>query len=56
MNEVLCPLVDEKIDIADCIENSDTADGVIKPDHMPERFIKKEDWRNICKNCKYHNN
>lgn len=56
-DSVRCPLIDnENIDIADCIENVDIVDGMIKPECMPDRFKKHENWREICKNCKYHDN
>lgn len=52
---VLCPLVDEKIEDIDCIENRDVAEGLISEKHMPERFTKKPDWKSICKKCEWHN-
>lgn len=55
MDKIRCPLVNnENIDIADCIENVDIVDGMIKEDGMPERFKKNENWRKICESCKYH--
>ena len=52
---VMCPLVDEMIEDIDCIENADVADKMITEQNMPEKFKKKEKWRDICKNCKWHN-
>ena len=52
---VRCPLVDAMIENIDCIENSDAVDGLIKKDNVPERFKKKTNWEEICKNCKWHN-
>lgn len=52
---VLCPLVDEMIEDIDCIENADIADKMITEQNMLEKFKKKENWRDICKNCKWHN-
>ena len=52
---VMCPLVDEMIEDIDCIENADVADKMITEQNMPEKFKKKENWRDICKNCKWHN-
>lgn len=51
---VMCPLVDEKIENIDCIENSDAVDGMLKKDFVPERFKKKPEWEEICKKCKWH--
>lgn len=51
---VMCPLVGQKIENVDCIENSDAVDGIIRKDSVPERFKKKSDWEEICKNCKWH--
>lgn len=53
---ILCPLVDEQIEAIDCIENRDCVDGVIRLSSLPERFTRKEDFRNICKRCPWHNN
>lgn len=50
----MCPLVGQKIENIDCIENSDAVDGMIKKDSVPERFKVKSDWEEICKNCKWH--
>lgn len=55
MTKVICPLVDKEIDSSECIENSDVAAGLIKGYTLPEEYKQKEDWREICKNCKYHN-
>lgn len=50
-----CPLCDEKIYCGECVENSDTAEGTINEGHMPEKYKAKANWRDICKNCKWHN-
>ena len=51
---VMCPLVDKEIENIDCIENSDAVDGMLKKDSVPDRFKRKKDWEEICKNCKWH--
>ena len=51
-DHVMCPLVDAEIENIDCIENSDAVDGMLKKDSVPERFKKKSEWEDICKNCK----
>lgn len=53
--EVMCPLVDEMIEDVDCIENADVADQMLTDHGMPERYKRKENWREICKQCKWHN-
>lgn len=51
---VMCPLVDKEIENIDCIETSDAVDGMLKKDSVPDRFKRKKDWEEICKNCKWH--
>lgn len=55
VDKVYCPLVNEEIEGIDCIENSDVAAGMIKEETLPQKYKKEENWREICKNCKYHN-
>ena len=55
-NIIRCPLVNnEYIDDIDCIENIDVVDGLIKDTKMPKKFKQKENWREMCSKCKYHN-
>lgn len=54
-DKVKCPLVDGMIEDIECIENVDCVDGIIKEDGMPEKYKVKSNWKEICKNCKYHN-
>ena len=51
---VMCPLVDEKIENIDCMENSDAVDGIIKKEAVPQRFKQKPRWEQICEKCKWH--
>lgn len=51
---VMCPLVDQRIENIDCIENSDAVDGIIKKETVPEKFKRKPEWEQICKKCKWH--
>ena len=51
---VFCPLVDEKIEDIDCIENRDVVDGSLIEDSMPDMYKRKIDWKNICRTCKWH--
>lgn len=52
---VECPLVDRDIEDIDCIENRDIVDGMIVESALPDEYKRKKDWKNICKNCKWHN-
>ena len=49
-----CPLIDGTITPSDCIENVDIVNGIILEYSMPDKFKVKKDWKEICKNCKYH--
>lgn len=51
---VMCPLVDQRIENIDCIENSDAVDGIIKKEAVPQRFKQKPGWEQICEKCKWH--
>lgn len=57
MNDIYvdCPLVDRKIEDIDCIENREIVDGNLIEECMPECYKKKENWKDICKKCKWHN-
>ena len=56
VNEVVkCPLVDDEIEVIDCIENRDVVDQLINEFSMPEKYKKKKDWKEICNKCKYYN-
>lgn len=48
---VKCPLVDEMIEDIDCIENVDAVDGRLKADKLPDRFKKKDDWKQFVRNA-----
>ena len=47
-DKVKCPLVDEKIDPFQCMENRDIKEQFILP-----KFKEKPNWKEICKNCIY---
>ena len=47
---VLCPLTGKNISIDDCMENRE-----VKENFIPPKYKKKENWKEICKKCKYHN-
>ena len=54
-NKIKCPLIDEEIEIIECIVNSDCISGMIKTENIPDKFKIRKDYKNICKNCEYHN-
>lgn len=55
LDNMICPLINELIDAGECIENQDIVDMFVKDIHLPLKYKEKENWREICKNCKYHN-
>ena len=48
VTEVFCPLVDE------IIENRDIIDGCFKMSCLPKKYKAKENFKEICKQCKWH--
>ena len=48
-DKIFCPLVDKEICIVDCSENRD-----IKEEYIPEEYKAKNNWKEICRNCKYY--
>lgn len=53
-DRIKCPLIDNMIEVGDCVVYSDVASGMLKENCIPEKFKEKNNWRDICKNCKYH--
>lgn len=51
---VSCPLVDREIEDIDCIENRDVVDGMIIESSLPDEYKRKKNWKDICRNCKWH--
>lgn len=52
---IICPLTDDEIDSADCLENTDIIDGFISDEtHIPDEFKVKPNYKEICKKCEYH--
>ena len=54
-DNILCPLIDNGIDVGDCVIYTDVVDRMLKESCIPEEFMEKENWREICKKCKFHN-
>ena len=55
VDKVLCPLVNAQIEDIDCIETRDAVDGILLERTVPVEYKQKEDWKEICRKCKYHN-
>ena len=54
-NFVRCPLIEAEIEDIECIEVADVAEQLLKEEVIPEKFRKKENWKKICKGCRWHN-
>ena len=52
---IRCPIVNKEIDIGDCSSIVDVVDGCIKEKVLSKDIVDKENWKEICINCKYHN-
>jgi len=53
---VYCPLADHDIDSGDCMENRDVVAGNIMSSlshGLPEEYAVKENWKEICRNCRW---
>ena len=53
-DRVMYPLIDEKIDPMECV---DVVDCVLNPlflNSWPEKYKTKENFKDICKQCKWH--
>lgn len=53
-DRVMCPLIDEKIDPMECV---DVVDCVLNPlffNSLPKKYKAKENFKEICKQCKWH--
>lgn len=53
-DRVMCSLIDDKIDPMECV---DVVDCVLNPlflNSLPEKYKAKENFKDICKQCKWH--
>lgn len=53
-DRVMCPLINEKIEPMDCV---DIVDCVLNPlllRALPDKYKAKENFIEICKQCKWH--
>jgi hypothetical protein len=53
---IKCPIINQEIDIGECVTIVDISDGCIKESMLPENILKVSNWKEICNNCEYHNN
>lgn len=53
---IKCPILNKDIDIGDCVSIVDVVDGCIKERVLSNEILEVENWKEICKNCEYHNN
>lgn len=53
---IRCPILDNDIDIGDCVSIVNVVDGCIKEEVLSEEILQKDNWRETCQNCKYYNN
>lgn len=49
---IKCPLVDFVIEESCCLENAMITAGFMDESSMISKFKEKENWREICQNCK----
>ncbi len=54
-SHVLCPVLDKEIRDIDCIENRDAVDGNVVEKYLLDGFKEREDWKDRCKSCQWHN-
>lgn len=55
LTEVFCPMIDEIIEDIDCMENRACIDGEMQLSSLPAKYKTKQEFINICRQCKYHN-
>lgn len=53
---IRCPLVNEEIEVGECVTTVDVCDGFVKERVLDQRILKNEDWKDVCRKCKYHEN
>lgn len=50
-----CPLINKKILNSVCVENAMAVEGFLDDNNIISVFKEKENWKEICKNCRYFN-
>ncbi len=51
-----CPLTDSEIDIGECVATVDACDGAVQEQILSPIILKQDDWKEICRACRYHEN
>lgn len=53
---IKCPIIEKEIDIGECVAVVDASENMVKKDAIPKDFYVVKNWKEICNECKYHNN
>lgn len=53
---IRCPILNQEIDIGECVTIVDVCDGCLKNSVLAENITEVENWKEICKACEYHEN
>lgn len=51
---IRCPLTNSEIDIGECVVTVDVCDGAVREQVLNPVILRQDGWREICRNCKYH--
>lgn len=53
---IKCPITNSEIDEGECVSIVDVCEGCAKETILPNSIKNNKKWREICKECKYHDN
>ncbi len=53
---IKCRITNKEIDIGECVTIVDICEGCIKDTMLPGNIKEIKDWKDICKQCEYHDN
>lgn len=53
---VMCPLMEEEIDAGICFDIHMVVERIAPKRTAPKKIYEKDDYEDICNNCKYHRN
>lgn len=51
---IFCPISKQKICIGECVVTVDVSEGCVKETVLSKAVTSVENWREICKNCQWH--
>lgn len=54
MEKIICPLIGDEIDEADCNENQAVAEEMLDDSEMKPQYRDCNNWRDVCKACPHH--